>query len=74
MSANVCWRPANTGKKDVPDDIHSIIRDLRDGANYEMDYTDITYLEGLRDGGCKGAQKLIDAINKHEEIDIIIEY
>ena len=33
---------------------------------------DIPYLEGLRDGGLKDAQSVIDAIKKYEVIEIFL--
>lgn len=80
MSSSMYWRPV---PKDVPPG-----QWLDDGVRYklgerlwgsgslrneaELDGTDIAYLEGLADGGVKGARDLLDAIRAHGRVKIWI--
>ncbi len=43
------------------------------GGNWlVLDSDEIPYLEGIRDGGIKDAQELIDAINKYGAVEIAL--
>lgn len=44
------------------------------GERERLTKGDIPYLEGWRDAGEKGADKLIDLLHEHEEIEVYIEY
>lgn len=43
------------------------------GINGYMDEDEVSYLRGLVDGGVEDAQKLIDAIEKHGDIEVFEE-
>jgi hypothetical protein len=82
MSASMLWRPVNP-KPDgeyVEDAFRQAIAKRLWGGDassstqpHELDASDLPYLNGLRDGGVKGAQVIIDAIQKHGSIEIWIE-
>lgn len=76
MVACIYWKPVKSGKC-VGD---TKLRDCLDKqyelrhSNKELDDTDIKYLSGLADAGVDGAEELIDAIEKHDIIEVSIEY
>lgn len=81
MSASMYWRPVLPRPEGeyVDDTVrHRLARRLwdKDGSEsaepHELTKDALPYLEGLRDGGVKGAQDLIDAIRKHGRIEIWI--
>jgi hypothetical protein len=43
------------------------------GGPTTLTSADIAYLSGLSDAGIKGADELIEAINKYEAVEIFIE-
>ena len=66
------WRPIVTDANDLPKELKFVIsRRLwdTDGScghgEASMNSSDISYLEGLRDAGIKGAKELIDAIEQY---------
>ena len=74
MSSNLYWRPSNAGEMALSDKLKFA---LRNGGRYggnTLDQTiyesDIPYFEGLRDAGVEDAQKIIDALEKHSEIEL----
>lgn len=74
MTSNLSWRPRHAAGKDLPDDLKFALRKRHADAHLEgqvYDRDDIPYLTGLAHGGVKGAQKLIDAIEKHDEIELM---
>ena len=76
MSANLCWKPADKDYKTLPDALKFILRD-KQGLTSEKDLYGrerLGYLRGLVDAGVEGAQELIDAIVKHEHVEIWLEY
>lgn len=82
MSASMYWRPVYPKPEAayVDDQIrHALAPRLwgQSGSDSagpdELDATCLPYLEGLRDGGLKAADELIDAIRKHGSIEIWIE-
>jgi hypothetical protein len=46
--------------------------ELNQCTHQNLDRKDIPYLEGLRDGGFKEAQRLIDEIEKYDKIQIFL--
>lgn len=80
MSTNAYWRPVVPKKgNDLSDDIkRKIARRYMDhdgslSGSVRLDSAALGWLEGLRDGGVKDAGKLIDAIEKHHEIEVWLE-
>lgn len=72
MSSNLCWQPIKQNWRDLPDQLKYVLQKRNEGslANFIMDRSDIPYLSGLKDAGIKGAETLIDAIEKHYEIEV----
>lgn len=76
MSSSLQWKPAFPAEGGTLDYElkRAISRRLwdTDGSTGHGEATvtraDLPYLEGLRDAGVKGAQKLIDLIEKHEAV------
>lgn len=76
MSSTLMWRPV------VPVEGYSLPYELKKtlsrklwdtdgstgGGEATMTENDIPYLEGLRDAGVKGAEKLIEILRKHGAI------
>lgn len=71
MSTNLYWEPAYRKKKDAGDT--GLKHALQKRHGYPVDVilndSDIGYLTGLTDAGTD-ASKLIEAIEKHEEIHV----
>lgn len=78
MSATLKYRPAGQGK-DLPDELKYALRKRYDGTIHKMvfrkdDAIDMAYLAGLRDAGVKGADVLLEAIEKHSDIEVWEQY
>ena len=73
MSATLIWRVPKKGNS-LPDALKFALRKRYSEGVHTMTEHDLPYLEGLRDGGVDGAQVLIDAINKHDEIEVWEQY
>lgn len=81
MSASMYWRPVRPKPEGtyVDDRLrHVLARRLwnQDGSLSAspdvLDENMIPYLEGVRDAGVPAAQELIDAIKKHEVVEVWI--
>lgn len=77
MGMNLEYRPIAIGKSFTSKNGDALKIALRDKRGVNSSSTifnglDIEYLEGLRDGGLKDAQSVIDAIKKHEVIEIYL--
>lgn len=76
VSRNLYYKIVKPIKKiDLDDQLKFVIRErygLEEGS-YRLTEHNIDYLNGLKDAGIKDADKLISAIQKHEEIDIWLE-
>lgn len=80
MSSNLRWTPAVIEREEFPKQIEFSVR-LRVHllkrygfkSKFTVDVNDISYIEGLRDEGCPGAQDLIDAIERYGEISVNTE-
>ena len=74
MSSNLEWKPVIRKRGNpLSDELKFAMRNrdqINDQVNDILNSVDVPYLEGLRDAGIKDAQKLIDAINKHKEIEV----
>ena len=80
MSTTAYWKPVVPQRGPIlSDEIKCKIarRYLdHDGSlcgSIELDSSALGWLEGLRDGGVKDAQTLIDAIEKHDEIEVWLD-
>jgi len=75
MSANLCWRSVSRSRNSLPDALKFILRDKYrlEGAQI-WDIGNVSYLRGLADANVEGAQELIDAITKHNEVELWLEY
>jgi len=80
MSTNAYWRPVVPKKgHDLSDDIkRKIARRYmeHDGSlsgSARLDSSALGWLEGLRDANVKDADSLIQAIEKHGEIEVWLE-
>jgi hypothetical protein len=76
MSSNLYWEPTQRPKKDLPDALKFALRKRASDGHVEMvmDTNDLQYLYGLRDAGVKGADDLIEAIQKHGEVRVWEQY
>lgn len=70
VSSTLTWEPAHRKKNDLPTALKWKLQKRYFGvvSDRQMEYSDIPYLEGLRDADVEGAQELIDAIEKHEVV------
>lgn len=72
MSSNLYWKPVMKESNDLPDELKYALQKRYEGyiEGTILEYDDISYLEGLRDAGVKGAQDLIEAIKQHDLVRI----
>ena len=72
MSMGLYWRPEKNSTGELPDELKRILQKRYGNPllGYHLDDCDLSYLIGLRDAGVKGAQELINAIEKHGRIQI----
>ena len=71
MSSNLTWKPVHQDEQTLSDELkHALSKRHRDGIDIRMGRTSIAYLRGLSDAGIKDADKLIEAIERHEEIEV----
>lgn len=72
MSSTLVYRPIKSYEGNLPDELKFSLLNRFDGIieNVSVDEDFIPYLEGLKDGGVKGADKLIKLIKKHGEIEL----
>jgi len=73
MSSSLVWRPVVKAKnKDLPCGLKHILRKrYGDPVNRTMCHEhDYDYLIALVDADIEGAQKLLDAIDRHGEIEL----
>lgn len=76
MSSILKWRPCKEYGHSLSDGMKFAMRDYFDVTHVQHRLTEdnIPYLRGLRDGGNKEAQKLVDAIGRHGEIEMKEHY
>lgn len=75
MSSNLIWKPVIQDGHGLSDELKFAMR-KRHGSNIDvrLGRQSIAYLNGLYDAGINDAKVLIDAIEKHTEIDVKEEY
>ena len=76
MSSTLRWRPTHTSGNDLPYELKRALHKRTDGEPVKGEFTEasIQYLQGLRDGGVVGADKLIEAIEKHGSVEVWEEF
>ena len=62
-------------EKDLPDELKRILTERYELQNgkYRLNSTSLDYLQGLLDANIPGVNKLIDAIEKYDAVDIFLE-
>lgn len=73
MSSNLYWRPFGEGEKNLPNQLKFAMRKntkYSGGIDTRLTYSDLGYFEGLRDAGVEGADKICEAIEKYDEIEL----
>jgi hypothetical protein len=72
MSSSLYWKPVTKESNSLPNELKYALQKRNEGyiEGTTLDYSDISYLEGLRDASVKGSQELIDAIEQYEEVRI----
>jgi hypothetical protein len=74
VSQTLKWRPRWQSGDTLSDQLKYALRKrYTQGINGYMDEDEVSYLRGLVDGGVEDAQKLIDAIEKHGDIEVFEE-
>lgn len=75
MSSDLCWAPANRNMKDLSDAIKFVLRKRFSGhVEGVLSKGDLPYLEGLRDAGIDGAEQLMEAILKYDDVFVQERY
>ena len=77
MTSSLYWKPVDDYSEYFPDELKYVLRTRFDCGHIDatqMNESDIPYLEGLRDGGIKGAAELIKAIKEHGTVVIEERY
>lgn len=77
MSSNLYYRPVTAGEKLLPDQLKHTLKNLDDFNNtvegtYDESY--IPVLRGMKAAGVEGADKLIKAIEKYGEVELVERY
>ena len=71
MTSSLHWEPRYRKTKDLSDELKFALRkQYGEPVDTLMDVGDINYLLGLDHAGIKDATFLIEAINKHQEIEV----
>lgn len=71
MSSNLYWRPVQSAKNDLPDSLKFALRKrFHTLERLPLSYKELGYFQGLLDAGVEGAQEIIDAIEKYEQIEL----
>lgn len=74
MSSTLYWKPVSKDANSLPDSLKSIISKRYGSGKHILNSLDVVYINGLVDGGVKGASELIAAIEKHGEIEVWESY
>lgn len=73
MTCSLCWKPVSTERDYISSYQLRDILEKKYGYPSNLDHSDISYLEALEDAGVDGADELIEAIRKHDVIQIFKE-
>ena len=74
MSSTLVWRPIVVPKSNYLDDQLKFILRHHYSLPYKFSCDDLGFLRGLRAASVKGAKDLIEAIEKHESVEVKEEY
>lgn len=69
MSTTLVWAPAERATRELPFQLKTVLQD-RFKFPEIFRYSDLPYFRGLRDAGIEGADEVIEALEKYEEIEI----
>lgn len=73
MSSNLYWRPFGYGEKALPDELKFVLQKSEynhNGIDTIIRSHDLPYFRGLQDAGVKGASKIVEALEKYDEVEI----
>jgi hypothetical protein len=73
MSSNLYWRPFGSGEKLLPKELKYAMQKnskYSSGIDIRLNGSDRSYFEGLRDAGVPGTDKLLEALERYEEIEL----
>lgn len=71
MSSNLGWMPVESDWRFLGDQLKFALRKgYGEPVDAVLNSEDIPYLKGLADAGVKDADKLIEAIEKHDELRV----
>lgn len=73
MTCSLHWKPVVNDSEQAGDIQLREILDKKYGYPSTLDHSDIGYLEALIDADVKGADELVEAIRKHDQIQIFLE-
>ncbi len=73
MSCTLHWKPIIKDSESISEIHLREILDKKYGYPHHLSYIDIDYIQALVDAGIDGAQDLLDAIRKHDDILIFLE-
>ena len=74
MSSSLYWKPISHEAHHVNTELKYILEKRFIAMPAVLNHEHVSYLEGLKDAGVKGADELIEAIEKHEQIEISLRY
>jgi hypothetical protein len=77
MSSTLMWIPVINRKGNaLPDGLKQILsyKYSLSGSSMSFTHSELDYLNGLKDAGIKGADKLIEAIEQHDVVDVWLQY
>ena len=76
MSASLCWRPTPKVKMHASVTLRNALQKSQkaDSSVRSFSYNDIEYFRGLADAGVTDADKIIEAIEEHDSVEIWVEY
>ena len=72
MSCQLFWRPIGSGRSAGGSRLRYAV-EKRFGVDVRLDESALEFLRGLEAAGVEGATDLIEAIEKHEEIEIYLD-
>lgn len=73
MSSNLVWTPVKEYSGILDDELKFALKNsdrFNQTIDRNFDESDLSYLRGLKDGGVKGADKLIKLIEKHKIVHV----
>ena len=75
MSTTLWWRPCQTLHTALDDDLKHVLgkQGKLNACRYVADNTQRLYFEGLRDAGVTGARDILDALERHQTIELWVE-